>query len=221
MYALEQILMVNRSFVQNSSNEFKRTAHLIGKVPRKRLAIFTCMDTRLVDFLEPALGIAREDAVIIKNAGNTITGSFEATIRSLVIAIFELGVQEIMVIGHEDCGVAHSESKGIIVKMRDRGISYDAIKMIQEEFEHWIDTFHRPCENVREVVGKIRYNPLIPKDVPVHGLIFDPHLGELTVLVDGYQFVSNNKLSTNSSTTQTNIRNSAGLQQEYQGGNKG
>jgi len=189
MNALEQALMVNRDFVANDTNEFKRTAHLISKVPRKKLAVFTCMDTRLVDFLEPALGIAREDAVIIKNAGNTVTGSFEATIRSLVIAIFELGVQEIMVIGHEDCGVAHSTSQDIITKMKERGISYDAIKMVKIEMEQWLNNFHRPHENVQEVVDKIRNNPLIPADVPVHGLIFEPHTGEIAVLVDGYEQV--------------------------------
>jgi len=186
MKALEQMVLVNKRFVQNDANEFRQTAHLIGKLPRKQLAVFTCMDTRLVDFLEPALGIAREDAVIIKNAGNTVTGSFEATIRSLVIAIFELGVQEIMVIGHEDCGVGNSDVQEVIAKMRDRGISIDAIKMIKSEFDHWLNSFQRPCANVRAVVDKIRNNPLIPADVPVHGLIFDPHTGEVMVLVDGY-----------------------------------
>lgn len=38
-------------------------------------------------------------AKIIKNAGNTVTGPFEATIRSLMVGVFELGVKEIMVMG--------------------------------------------------------------------------------------------------------------------------
>ena len=187
MTLLEQILAVNQSFVQNVSEEFKQTAPKVGKFPKKKLAIFTCMDTRLVDFLEPALGIKREEAVVIKNAGNSITGSFEATIRSLVIAIFELDIKEIMVIGHEDCGVAHSTSQAIIEKMLRRGISHDAIKMVKEDFELWLDNFHRPHDNVRQVVEKIKNNPLIPPDIPVHGLIFEPHTGELAVLVNGYE----------------------------------
>ncbi|WP_371375197.1 beta-class carbonic anhydrase [Sporomusa aerivorans] len=187
MTALEQMQIVNQAFVQNLSENFKLAAENVSKVPRKKLAILTCMDTRLVEFLEPALGIKREDAVVIKNAGNSVTGSFEATIRSLVIAIFELGIQEIMVIGHEDCGVAHSTAQAIIEKMRRRGISYDAIKMIKDNLETWLDNFHHPHDNVLQVVEKIKNNPLIPVDVPVHGLIFEPHTGEISILKNGYQ----------------------------------
>ena len=32
----------------------------------------------------------------------------------------------------------------------------------------------------------LRQNPLIPKAVPIHGLMFDPASGALQVLVDGY-----------------------------------
>lgn len=190
MTALEQMLAVNRAFVQNVSEEFTLAADTVSKVPRRKLAILTCMDTRLVDFLEPALGIKREDAVVIKNAGNSVTGSFEATIRSLVIAIFELGIEEIMVIGHEDCGVAHSTAQAVIEKMRIRGISYDAIRMIKDELESWVDNFHHPHDNVRQVVEKIRSNPLIPADVPVHGLIFEPYTGEISILVNGISKVN-------------------------------
>jgi carbonic anhydrase len=187
MTALEQMQLINRAFVENLSGNFKVTAESVSKLPRKKLAVLTCMDTRLVEFLEPALGIKREDAVVIKNAGNSVTGSFEATIRSLMIAIFELGIREVMVIGHEDCGVAHATAQDIIEKMRSRGISYDAIKMIKDELATWLDNFHHPHENVCQVVEKIKNNPLIPVDVPVHGLIFEPHTGEVSVLVNGYQ----------------------------------
>lgn len=106
MTILGKALVINQSFVQNSSEDYEFIVSNVSKTPRKQLAILTCMDTRLVDFLEPALGIKREDAVIIKNAGNCVTSIFETTIRSLVLAIYELGVTEIMVIGHKDCGVA-------------------------------------------------------------------------------------------------------------------
>ena len=194
MTVLEQMLAVNRDFTQNVSETFKLTTETLSKVPRKKLAILTCMDTRLVDFLEPALGIRREDAVVIKNAGNSVTGSFESTIRSLLIAIFELGIQEIMVIGHEDCGVAHSTAQDIIEKMRRRGISYDAIRMIKDNLETWLDNFHHPHENVCQVVEKIKNNPLIPVDVPIHGLIFEPHTGEILTLVNGYQGLTDSSL---------------------------
>lgn len=187
MSIVDQILQANKQFVAKLPAAFTANAPVIGKLPSRELAIFTCMDTRLVDFLEPAMGIARGEAKVIKNAGNTITGPFEATIRSLVIGIFELGVKEIVVIGHLDCGMATTDSQQLITKMLARGISADAIKMIEKELEHWIDHFHHPVENLEETVVKIRSNPLIPKDVPVHGLLFNPHTGELSVVINGYR----------------------------------
>lgn len=119
MTTLEQVLKANRSFVDNLPQAYD-DAEEDSKKPNKHLAIFTCMDTRLVDFLEPALGIKRGEAKVIKNAGNSVTGPFEATIRSLIVGIFELDVKEVMVIGHYDCGVAHSTSQGVVEKMLAR-----------------------------------------------------------------------------------------------------
>lgn len=190
MSILDQVLAANRHFVEDLPDEYIHYCPETSKLPSRQLAIFTCMDTRLVDFLEPAMGIKRGEAKMIKNAGNSVTGPFEATIRSLVVGIYELGVKEVMVIGHLDCGIAHTTAEGLVQKMLARGISPDAIKMIEAELTNWIDHFHHPVDNIEEVVIKIRSNPLIPKDVPVHGLIFDPQTGRLEMVVDGYQACS-------------------------------
>lgn len=186
MRILEQIMIANKQFVANVPERFTTSVPDVSKIPRRQLAIFTCMDTRLVDFLEPALGIKREEAIVIKNAGNSVTGIFETTLQSLIIGIFELNVKEIMVIGHEDCGVAHATAEVIKTKMLERGIAKEAIKMIEEELESWLDRFRHPEDNVREVVKRIRAHPFIPIDVPVHGLMFNPYTGLLHVIADGY-----------------------------------
>lgn len=187
MRIIEQVLAANQEFIGNLSDEFIYHYAVTEKMPKRQLAIFTCMDTRLVNFLEPAMGIKHGEAKVIKNAGNSVTGPFEATIRSLIVGIFELGVKEVIVIGHLDCGVSHTTSQSLIEKMIKRGISLDAIKMIEKELEDWLDHFNNPIDNVEKVVIQIRSNPLIPKDVPIHGLMFNPHTGELQVVVDGYQ----------------------------------
>lgn len=186
MNVLDQIIEANCHFIARLPSRFAKTAPKPSKLPRRQLAVITCMDTRLVDFLEPAVGIRREDAIVIKNAGNTVTGPFESTVRSLLLAIFELGVKEILVIGHEDCGAAHATPADLTAKMLARGISADAIKMVEGQLAAWLDNIHHPEDNVALVVERIRSNPLIPRDVPVHGLIFDPHSGEVRVIVDGY-----------------------------------
>lgn len=49
--------------------------------------------------------------------GGTISHPFGSVIRSILISIFELGVEEIMVIGHTDCGVQHINSDYMIEHM--------------------------------------------------------------------------------------------------------
>src|SRR5512132_2151285 len=100
MTLIDSILVANKAFVRPGAFP------PLTKNPKKQFAIFTCMDTRLVDFLEPAMGISRGDAKVIKNAGNTIIDPNGGVIRSLVAAVFTLGVEEIFVIGHRDCGMA-------------------------------------------------------------------------------------------------------------------
>ena len=93
---IKEILEYNRRFVEEKGYERFRT----DKYPNKKIAIVTCMDTRLVELLPAALGFRNGDVKIIKNAGGTITNPFDSTMRSLLVAVYELGVEEIMVIGH-------------------------------------------------------------------------------------------------------------------------
>ena len=119
---IEEMLAYNREFVRSKGYEKFQTS----KFPDKKIAILTCMDTRLVELLPAALGIRNGDVKLIKNAGGMITGPFDSAVRSLLVGIIELGVEEIMVIGHTDCGVQHIDSDIMIHHMKQRGISqYD------------------------------------------------------------------------------------------------
>jgi carbonic anhydrase len=181
MTQLESIMDANRSFVR--PNAFPP----LPKSPKKQIAIFTCMDTRLVDFLEPAMGLKRGEAKVIKNAGNTIVDPMSgAVIRSLVAGIFMLGVEEIFVIGHRDCGMAAIDADSVKRDMVRRGISPDVIDIHVPDLKQWLGVFSHPIENIERVVKIIHHNPLIPKDVPVHGLLFCPNDGHLDVVVNGY-----------------------------------
>ncbi|MDO4172310.1 MAG: hypothetical protein Q4D28_06370, partial [Prevotellaceae bacterium] len=84
---LEEMLEYNRQFVASRAYE----KYVTSKYPDKKIAIVTCMDTRLVKLLPAALGIKNGDVKIIKNAGGTITNPFDSTMRSLLVAIYEHG----------------------------------------------------------------------------------------------------------------------------------
>ena len=180
MNLLDTVLEANRKFVHPGAFP------PLTKSPQKQLAIFTCMDTRLVDFLEPAMGISRGEAKVIKNAGNTIIDPLGGVIRSLVAAVFMLGVEEIFVIGHRDCGMSCVDGDHLKQRMIDRGIDPQTIEGLVPDLSQWLGAFSSPEENVEKVVKIIRFNPLIPRDVAVHGLIFCPDDGHLDVVVRGY-----------------------------------
>ena len=81
---IDEILRFNKRFVIEKGYE----QYITSKYPDKKIAIVTCMDTRLVELLPAALGIRNGDVKIIKNAGATITHPFDSTVRSLLIAIY-------------------------------------------------------------------------------------------------------------------------------------
>ncbi len=179
MSLLDQIIANNDRFVADRQG-------LLTRTPAKKVAIFTCMDTRLVEFLEPAMGIGRGDAKVIKNAGTTVLDPNGGVIRSLVVAVYALECEEIFVIGHLDCGMAQLDEVELERRMLARGVTREAIAALKPALGEWAGSFRDVYGNVRRVVDLLRRNPLIPADVPVHGLMFDPNTARLEVLDQGY-----------------------------------
>lgn len=173
---LEEILEANKKFVDN----FEPVS--MGHLPQKKVAILTCMDCRLTGFLPDALGIGRGDAKIIRNAGNTIVG--EDAIRSIAAAIYSLGCEEVLVVGHSECGMAHANPDAVRAKMIEMGIKEEDIDAIGD-LTKWIGAIPGEENNVLETVEAIKNHPLITSEVPIHGLIMDIVTGKVDVLVNG------------------------------------
>lgn len=171
----------NREFV--ARGDYKKYA--TTKYPDKKIAIVTCMDTRLVELLPAALGIKNGDVKMIKNAGGTITNPFDSTVRSLLVAVYELGVNEIMIIGHTECGVQGMDAKEMLEEMRHRGISEEHITLMKHcgiDLLSWLHGFEDTEEAVMETVDLVKNHPLMPSDVTVRGYIMHSETGELTCL---------------------------------------
>lgn len=176
---INDILDYNKSFVESGDFESYRTS----KYPNKKLAIVTCMDTRLTELLPAALGIKNGDAKIIKNAGGVISHPFGSAVRSLLIAIYELGVTDVMVIGHTDCGVQHMDGKKMLREMEERGVSANSLNMVSYfgiDLERWLTGFDDVAQAVSSSVELLGSHPLIPSDVKIYGYIMDSVTGELT-----------------------------------------
>ncbi|WP_301703169.1 carbonic anhydrase, partial [uncultured Muribaculum sp.] len=169
---IEEMLRFNRRFVETKEYEKYKTS----KYPDKKIAIVTCMDTRLVELLPAALGIKNGDVKMIKNAGGTITNPFDSTVRSLLVAIYELGVTEVMIIGHTGCGVQGMDANEMLNLMRSRGISDEHINLMMHcgiDLKSWLHGFEDTHAAVEETVDLVRNHPLIPTDVTVKGYIMD------------------------------------------------
>ena len=178
---IDEILAYNKKFVEEKQYE----KYAASKYPNKKIAILTCMDTRLVELLPAALGLKNGDVKIIKNAGGVVTSPFGSVIRSLLVAIIELGVEEIMVIGHTDCGVQHIDSDMMIHHMKERGISQESIDLMKYcgiNFEEWLAGFDTAEQSVKDTVDTIRNHPLIPTDIRIGGYVINTVTGELAVV---------------------------------------
>lgn len=178
---IDEILRHNEQFVSSGQYEKFQTS----KYPDKKIAIVTCMDTRLVELLPAALGLRNGDVKMIKNAGGTITNPFDSTVRSLLVAIYELGVTEVMIIGHTGCGVQGMDADEMLHAMRERGVSDEHIRLMQHcgiDLKAWLHGFEDTADAVLETVDLVANHPLIPSDVVIRGYIIDSVTGKLTPL---------------------------------------
>ncbi len=182
---IDEILAYNERFVEQT--------HLptIGHAPRRSMAVVTCMDCRLVQMFEQALGLERGDVLELRTAGATISenereGAANDLIRSLAGGVYLLGVREVAVIGHTQCGLAHADPTALVASMQALGV--DPPKLIEQEklgdiqgLLRWFGVFNDVHVNVREVVNVIRSSPYLPK-IPVHGLVIDIITGKLELV---------------------------------------
>lgn len=179
---IQQILDFNREFV--ARKEYEKYA--ADKYPAKKIAIVTCMDTRLVELLPAALGIRNGDVKMIKNAGGVITDPFDSTVRSLLVAVYELGVTDIMVIGHTNCGVQGMKGEEMVHLMKERGVTQQTLDIIAHcgiDLHKWLDGFDETDSAVLRSVDLIRNHPLLPpKGITVTGYVIDTDTGQLRSL---------------------------------------
>lgn len=134
--------------------------------PGRKVAILTCMDARI----DPAkaLGLAEGDAHVIRNAGGRAS---DDALRSLTISQQLLGTREVVVIHHTDCGMVTFSNEQLRAQLAE-GLGADASAI---DFLPFSDV----VQSVRDDVATIRQAPLLLKDIPVSGFIYDVATGRL------------------------------------------
>lgn len=176
---LEEVLNANTTYGKTFGDKAK-----LAMPPRRRFAVLTCMDARL----DPAkfAGLAEGDAHVIRNAGGRAS---DDAIRSLVISYKLLGTREWFVIHHTDCGM-ETFTDEVMRDLLRRSLRTAELKGgkwvdpgINEgrpdgDFIDWL-TIANQEDSVVADVRHIRMHPLVPRDIPIYGYVFDVKTGKL------------------------------------------
>jgi carbonic anhydrase len=160
MSVTDEILIANEEYAR--THKYK---HLSPR-PRRKLAILTCMDTRLSLTM---LGLDVGDAHVIRNAGGIVT---EDALRSLIISHYQLGSQEFVLIHHTDCGMMTFTDEELRAKLQQ--ISGTAVLS-----PHHFYAFKDAEQSVREQLQKLHSHPWIPKSIGLRGFVYDVLTGAL------------------------------------------
>ena len=170
MRLLDELLEFNKKFVANKDYEQYLTE---DKYPAKKVVMVTCMDTRLVDLATKSLNLSSGDVKVVKNAGALISHPYGSILRSLIIAVYLLKAEEIIVMGHYDCGMQNINTDQLIKEMWERGVSDETFKILKYsgiDLRKWLQGFENVCNSVKHDIDLIVNHPLIPKNVYSIGL---------------------------------------------------
>ncbi|MGE5283109.1 MAG: beta-class carbonic anhydrase [Chloroflexota bacterium] len=127
--------------------------------PSRRLAIVTCMDSRLDVFA--ALGLGDGEAHVLRNAGGVIT---DDVIRSLAVSQRRLGTRETMLIHHTDCGMQ---------KLTDDGFRAELQEATGVAPAFAIESFADVEADVRQSILRVRQSPFLLHRDEVRGFVYD------------------------------------------------
>lgn len=179
MSVLPEVLEANKAYVAAFGDKGS-----LALPPARRFAILTCMDARL----DPAkyAGLSEGDAHVIRNAGGRAS---DDAIRSLVISYKLLGTAEWFVIHHTDCGMeffTNDVMAGLLESsLETAALGADGFSDVgtgpgstEGRYINWL-TIADKNGSVVEDVARIRNHPLVPKNIPIYGYIYDVRSGQL------------------------------------------
>jgi carbonic anhydrase len=174
-----EVIAANTAYAENFGDKGS-----LALPPARHFAILTCMDARL----DPAkyAGLAEGDAHVIRNAGGRAS---DDAIRSLVISYKLLGTAEWFVIHHTDCGMeffTNEVMSGLLASsLETAALGASGFTDIgkgpgstEGRYINWL-TIADAEGSVVEDVARIRNHPLVPKNIPVYGYIYDVRTGRL------------------------------------------
>jgi carbonic anhydrase len=144
--------------IANNAAVARSAAH-VDVHPRRRLAIVTCMDSRLDVFA--SLGLEVGDAHVLRNAGGVVT---DDVIRSLAVSQRKLGTIAVMLIHHTDCGMQTLTDDGFRAELQQA-------TGVAPSFA--IESFTDADADVRQSIERVRRSSFLLHRDDVRGFVYD------------------------------------------------
>jgi carbonic anhydrase len=143
--------------------------HGLPTEPSRKLAVLTCMDSRIDVFA--VLGLQLGEAHVLRNAGGIVT---DDALRSLLLSQYLLGTEAVMLIHHTSCGLLRFRDDELAGEVeRDTGVrpqmSLGAITDLDE--------------SVRTSMQRIRDAGFLPHRDAVRGFVYELDTGRLREVV--------------------------------------
>jgi len=166
MPAREEVLEANARYAEQFD------LRMLPGPPVRRLAVLTCMDSRL----DPArfLGLEPGDAHVIRNAGAVVT---DDVIRGLVLSTWLMDIREVLVIAHTRCKLLGGSNEQIRKEIADRG----SVDVGTIDFHPFADLE----ESVRAGLARIAQSPLLPESLEASGFVYEVETGTLRTVAAG------------------------------------
>ncbi|MEZ7890301.1 MAG: carbonic anhydrase [Candidatus Wallbacteria bacterium] len=183
MTLLNNLLKNNQKFI--AAGKMKGYKPGEADRPRLKLAILTCMSSKLSVLIEESLGLTSNDAITIRVAGASIIECVSSEVlRSLALAVHKYGVEEIAVISHDDCGMRSYNVSEFLNQMKNNGLTRSLIDI--PDIKTFIGGFSNVKENLRRTVSCIKRSRIIPDSIAIHGLLLNTKSGIIETIVNGY-----------------------------------
>ena len=134
-------------------------------VPQRRVALVTCMDSRIDNFA--IFGLGSGEAHIIRNAGGLVT---DDVLRSLVISQRVLQTREVVLVHHTECGLLNADEQAMRAHIRTE---------TGAEPPYAFGAFSNLDDAVRRALERVREHPFLPHRDCVRGFVYDVRSGGL------------------------------------------
>jgi len=127
--------------------------------PGLQTVLVTCMDTRI----DPAVvfGLKPGDVHVLRNAGGVVT---EDVVRSIVVSQRKLGTREVVLVRHTGCGMA---------TITDESFAGELQAATGQRPPWPVHAFADAAAGVRADAARLRADPFVLPDTPVHGYVLD------------------------------------------------